>query len=367
MRLTIVISSLAGGGAERAVSEMANCWARSKCDVTIITWDHHGDQDAYRLDPSVERVRLGLRRHSTGWWQRLSGALGRIASLRAALRRSAPDVVLSFTDSTNVLSILATRGMRIPILIAERSDPQSNATVNAVWRLFRRLTYRWADRVIAQTRSAGDWLDANCGTRALVIPNLLRELPDPGSSMKRDRIVLAVGRLAWEKDVETLIRGFAIAHRRHAEWTLALVGEGPLKGRLMDLAVEVGVGKVTRFAGFSTTPEQWMARAGLFVLSSRFEGFPNALLEAMAMGMAVVSSDCPSGPREIVANGENGRLFPVGDAQGLADILVELMSDPTQRTRLGTAALRVRETYSRDRVMELWNQAIRAASVRKDP
>ncbi|MFO1468934.1 MAG: glycosyltransferase [Steroidobacteraceae bacterium] len=110
MRLTIVISSLAGGGAERAVSEMANCWARSKCDVTIITWDHHGDQDAYRLDPSVERVRLGLRRHSTGWWQRLSGALGRIASLRAALRRSAPDVVLSFTDSMNVLSISPPHG-----------------------------------------------------------------------------------------------------------------------------------------------------------------------------------------------------------------------------------------------------------------
>lgn len=363
MRLSLVISSLAGGGAERAVSEMANHWASRAITVSIITWCGGSEVDAYALHAGIRRARLDVRGEQ-GSASRPSRVLRRIRELRREFLEHRPDVILSFVDSTNVVALLAARGLEVPVVIAERSAPAANLTLSSPWRLLRRITYRRADRVVAQTRAAARWLDEHCGTTADVIPNVLRALPaarteDPESA--RSPVVLAVGRLAWEKDLGTLIRAFAMVHGAHRDWTLVLLGEGPLREELQAQVRELGIADAVRFEGFRPDPEAWMARAAIFVLSSRFEGYPNALLEAMAMGAAVVSSDCPSGPREIIREGVDGRMFAVGEVAALASLLRELMDDAPQRRRLGTAARGVRERHAPDRIMQLWDGLLQDA------
>jgi glycosyltransferase involved in cell wall biosynthesis len=149
-----------------------------------------------------------------------------------------------------------------------------------------------------------------------------------------------------------------MARKQDTEWRLVIVGEGPERSELTQLAADMGVGECTSFDGFVTRPEAYMAHASIFVLSSRFEGFPNALLESMAMGAAVVSSDCSSGPRELISDGKNGRLFKPGDVLELSAILRELMMDAEQRSRLGTEALRVRDTFALPNIMAQWEGAL---------
>lgn len=357
----MVISSLGGGGAERAVAEFSAHWASLGHSLSVVTWDASDAPDAYPLAGGVRRIGLNVRRNSAGVGSAVVNVARRVLALRLELLHARPDVLVSFMDSTNVVSLLATRGLGIPVVIAERTDPEANVTLSRIWRLLRRLTYRWASQVVVQTRAAADWLDRHCATRAVVIPNLLRHLPPAGPMQARERMVVSVGRLAWEKDPETLIRAFAAVFSRRPDWRLVLVGEGPLRDELAVLTDQLGLGSATQFAGFARTPEQWMARAALFVLSSRFEGFPNALLEAMAMGVAVVSTDCPSGPREMIENGVNGRLFQVGDVQGLAALLAELMDDEAQRARLAQAATEVRNWHSPERIMAKWDAVLQAA------
>ena len=212
--------------------------------------------------------------------------------------------------------------------------------------------------IVAQTCAAGTWLDRNCGVRSVVISNALRVLPTLDPDVVRESIVLSVGRLATEKDLGTLIRAFAIVYEQNTEWRLVIVGEGQQRAALAQLVANLGMEHCTSFEGFVARPEEYMSRAGIFVLSSQFEGFPNALLESMAMGAAVVSSDCSSGPRELITDGIDGRLFKTGDVQELAAILKELMRDPEQRIRLGAKAVCVRSRFALEKVMAMWEGEI---------
>jgi len=358
MRVALVISSLAGGGAERAVTGLANYWIARNHEVAVITWEPDSAHDAYQTDSRIHRFDLDLSIESKRLHGRLLSNMKRALRLRQTVRKWTPHVVLSFMDSTNVICILALVGLRIPVVVSERSDPQRNAITPLAWRVLRRWLYRYAHRIVAQTTSAADWLQKECGADVAVIPNFLRDLPLANSGVMRDRLVVAVGRLSPEKDLPTLIRAFALSQRHVSGWRLVLVGCGPMREELEALVLVCGISAQTSFEGFVPDPERWMARAGIFVLCSRFEGFPNALLEAMAMGAPVVSSICPSAPDMLIVDSLNGRLFRAGDVDGLCVILEELMQDPKCRSSLGREAVKCRDKYSLDRVMAVWDSLI---------
>ena len=346
-KILLVTGSLECGGSERQIADMANYWSARGVDVVVATWSDPGTPDFYELNCGIRRVHLDV--HATG---RIRGNLQRIRRLRGLLEEFDPGAVLSFLTRSNVPTILAGAGLRLRMVISERTQPAHETGLPRGWRLLRRLVYPWADAIVCQTPASAQWIGRNLRTKSVVIPNALRSLPQPVED--RDLLIIGVGRLVREKGFDLLLRAFAHVAGEFPEWRLAIVGEGPERGNLSRLRDELDLTTRVDLPGHVQDVESWMSRAGLVVQPSRFEGFPNAVLESMGMGAAVISADCPAGPAELIEDGVNGRLAPVDDVFTLSRVMEDLMADPALRARLGREALKVRDRFRQESIMARW-------------
>ncbi len=363
-RLTMVISSLSPGGAERIMSVMANYWEEKGLEVTLITLDSRCS-DFYFLRPGVGRIALGAMGDSRGPARALMNNAVRIRKLRRAIVSSGPDFVISFMEKTNVLTLLATRGLDLKVIVSERIDPSRQET-GQVWSRLRRICYPWAGSIVAQTGRAGKWLEVHIrkGTVA-IIPNpvvlsddkkngvsLADVLPPSPASLT----VAAMGRLHRQKGFDLLIRAFAEVAPAFPAWRLVILGEGEERRMLERLAEGMSVGNRVFLPGIVRNPSGVFGQVDLFVLSSRYEGFPNVLLEAMACGLPVISFDCPSGPREIIRDAVDGKLVPAERVDVLAQAMRKMMSDEAERRRLSARAAEVRERFALQKIMGMWEE-----------
>jgi glycosyltransferase involved in cell wall biosynthesis len=263
---------------------------------------------------------------------------------------------LSFINTSNVLTIMAGIGLDTRIVVSERVHPGVDPMLPMVWRILRTLFYRRADEIVSQTADAAAWVELNCRKTAIVIPNPLRRLPDPESN--RSPLILGVGRLAKQKGFDVLLKAFAQVAFDFVDWRIAIIGIGPEYEHLSQLRDNLSLSDRVDFIGQVRDVESWMARAGLVVQPSRFEGYPNVVLESMGMGAAVVCTDCRSGPSDLIRDGVNGCLVRVDDVDALARAMAELMADQSRRRSLGRAAIRVRETHRQDRIMARWEECL---------
>lgn len=357
MRITLVISSLRRGGAERVMSLLAASWTEQGHEVTLLTLDH-GEVSAYPIHPGVKHRSLGLEAESRYFLQGMFRNLRRISVLRRAIRESRPDIVISFIDMVNVLTVLATRGLGVPVIISERTSPLRRS-IGPVWSRLRKLSYPYADMLVCLTRASLEGFQAMTKVRGTVIPNPAVVVKDGVSAQRihlTSNVLVAMGRLVPEKGFDWLLEAFAQIANGHPEWSLSIIGNGPLRAKLEEQTKALNLTNKVYFTGELSDPFPALCAADVFVLSSRFEGFPMALAEAMACGLPVVSFDCPEGPREVVRNGTDGILVPVGDVPALAAALDRLMSDPQERARLAARAPEVIQRFSRERVLSLWQQ-----------
>jgi glycosyltransferase involved in cell wall biosynthesis len=191
-----------------------------------------------------------------------------------------------------------------------------------------------------------------------VIPNSLRELPSV--QCDRELLIIAVGRLSVEKGFDVLLKAFAELSPNFPGWRVCIIGEGTERQALTRLRDELDLAGRVEFSGEVSQVELWMARASLLVHPSRREGFPNAVLEAMGMGLAVVCADCRAGPSELIEDGLNGRLVPVDDVAELARVMSELMMAPELRERIGSEARKVRKRFAQDVIMDKWQSLLPA-------
>lgn len=365
-RVALVISSLDAGGAERVISTMANYWAERGRDVSVITIEST-DRDFYPLDPRVRRTALGAAKHSDSIREAVANNVHRIRRLRGAIRDAEPDAVISFLTSTNVLALIAGKLARVPVIVSERIDPTQEPAPR-VWSGLRRVVYPRAHAVVVQTPEVRAWAEAFLPSeRVRAIPNPVL-LPteafgdaQPADIPSERRRVVAIGRLHRQKGFDTLIHAFAKCHAAEPAWSLTIIGEGDERPRLEALAADLGIAAAVEMPGRVQNPFAILRGAELFVLSSRYEGFPNVLLEAMAVGTPVIATDCRSGPGRIVRHGVDGILVPPDDVDAMADAMATLMRDDDQRRALGARAVEVRERFSVDRVMSEWDRLVAQA------
>lgn len=363
-RVLLAVSSLSAGGAERMASELVNYWAGRGWDVALLTLSCTRS-DHYPIDSDVERIALDLLWDSRNAWESVVSNLRRNRMIRQAVRRFMPDVVVSFIEQNNVRVLSALLGTGIPVIVSERTDPRWHR-VGRAWEAARRVLYPAASAVVVQTDAVAQWASRLVPVkRVWVIPNFLRPLPLPPPYNDRDLLILGIGRLGREKGFDMLIPAFASSRARRQGWQLIIVGEGPERGRLEALAVSYGLDGQMMLPGVVPDPAAWLERARIFALPSRYEGFPNALLEAMAMGCAVVAADCPSGPSEIVRRDQDGLLVPVGDVAALAAALDQLVQVPARAAELGQAAMSVRARFTAGVVLAQWDSLIDSVAGKK--
>jgi glycosyltransferase involved in cell wall biosynthesis len=361
MRLTLVISSLSAGGAERVMAIMANYWAGMGWKIDLLTFDDGSVPPFYKLDPRIRHRALSIAGCSDNPIGSFRNNIRRIAVLRAAIRESKPDCVISFIDQTNVLTLLATRTLGIPVIVEEHIHVQSSQ-LHRSWKLMRRLTYPHANLVIAITERALSSLPSGLRKRAIVIPNPAlppsRADGQPAREARTSRSIVSIGRLVPQKGFDLLLRAFALQKDIHPKWKLTILGEGPLRSELESLCEDLGLTGRVSMPGLVTNTEDYLDAADLFVLASHFEGFPMALCEAMASGLPVISTDCPSGPREIINDGEDGLLVPNGNLEALAAAMDRLISNEAERKRLAVGALRITERFGLPKIMALWEESL---------
>lgn len=347
-------ASLGAGGAERFVAALANGLEHVGHQITIVTLASTAD-DFYAVNS--RRVGLALQNPSTSRARAIGSNISRVRRLRRAINASTPDAVVSFCDVTNVLTLCAMTGSPVPVFVSEQVHPRHH-DIGQPWTLLRRITYRRAHGVVAQTERVATWLEQHLAISSVTtIPNPApTAVPTPPVKTKS---VVAVGRLVAQKGFDVLIDAFALASEVFPDWTLEIVGEGPERAALEARAERLGIRGAVTMPGLLTDPLPTMAAGEIFVLSSRFEGFPNVLLEAMACGRPCIATDCETGPAEAITDGHDGLLVPVDDTAALAKALQSLMGDPIRRKRIGAAATEVRSRYAMDRIIGRWEDLLR--------
>lgn len=338
-RLAIFLPSLRGGGAERVAVTLVNGMAKQGVAVDLVLAQAVGP---YLPDvaPEVRIIDLQARRVIKSLWP-----------LVRYLRRERPTATLSFMTHANVVAVLAHRLVGRPgrLVVSERSTISIEAQRTKGWsdRILYAMVpwaYRLADSMTAVSDAAARDLERFARlpegrVQAIYNPfdlvsieRLAAEpLAHPWFAAGQPPVVLAIGRLTEQKDFPTLLRAFSLV-RQKRKVRLLILGEGELHGELEELASQLGLtDDDVLLPGFVANPFAYLVRCAVFVLSSRWEGLPGVLIEALACGAPVVATDCPSGPREILEGGRWGRLVPVGDVEAMAQAIDTVLDTPRER------------------------------------
>lgn len=338
--IAIFLSAMSGGGAERAMLNLANRFVETGLPVDMVLGRREGPYLG-QLDPRVRIVDLGVKR-----------MLKALPALNAYMRRERPAVLMPALAHTHIVSLVGKRLYRWPsrIVLSVQNTPSASAGISSQWiernwPIFVKALYAGADDTVAISQGVAE--DIRKLTRGkssphvihnpVVTPSFFRQLEEnPDHPWLRDKsvpVILAAGRLTNQKDYPTMLEAFArLLARRPAR--LIILGEGELKNDLTALCSSLRISDSVAFAGFAANPYSWMKAADLFVLSSRWEGLANVIAESLACGTPVASTDCPSGPSEILEGGKYGRLVPVGDPVALADAMEALLENPPDRDAL---------------------------------
>ncbi|WP_205479955.1 glycosyltransferase family 4 protein [Sphingomonas arenae] len=358
-RVAFVLSGLGPGGAEGVIAKISERLVQADFDVTVIAFDRPDQPVFHAFHENVRLIRLALPPVRS----RLGGPaniIRRFLRLRRTLRRERFDVVISFLTKINALTLAASAGTGTPVIVSERNNPLLQPN-NRLWSLVLKPLYPRAHAIVLLTDASRSCLPPRERTRAVVIRNPAAPLPFELLGADGTRCV-GVGRLTRQKGFDLLITAFSRIADRFPDWELVIWGEGPdrplLEAQVRQLGLE---GRVT-LPGVTAKPGAWVESAAMLVLSSRYEGGPNVVIEAMATGLPVIATRCDFGPSELIDDGQDGLLVPPEDPEALASAMARMMADRRLRAELASAGhRRMIADASIDRVVGQWVDVIGSA------
>ncbi len=335
-------------------------------DVTLITLDD-GCRERHSVDSAVKRKRLNVMSNSRSWLAKFTNTRNRVLRVRAAIAAAAPEVVLSFCDRTNILTLMAARGLSLPVIVSERSDP-AQQQLGTAWEWLRNRTYRQAATIVALTEASAEHLRSRFSVPVVVIPSAVDSPPivsDRRSASQAKRI-LSIGRLEYEKGFDRLLDAFAQLPESYNDWSLRILGEGSARADLESRIRSLGLSARVTMPGWIEPIWDELASATFFVLPSRYEGFPSALMEAMAIGVPAMAVDCESGPRAILRDPSWGMLVP-NEVGALSNGIRRLIEQPDFREQLGAAGKQVTQHFGWDAMIDCYETLLENAAARRLP
>lgn len=358
MRVTIFIGSLTGGGAERVACNLATFLSEKHNELTMLTMS---EDSSYVMDDMIKRVPLIRTKEKRNF---VFDNVLRYRRLKEFVTHSDTDVYICMLHVTSCLLIHFRDQTAAPIVYSERCDPNSYSYVAK--KALRKFLPK-ADGAVFQTEDAQRCYDGIITKNSIVIPNAVNpEFVREAYRGERRKTVVAAGRLTEQKNFPLLIRAFGKASASHPEQRLVIYGQGEQLESLKALVTELKIEEKVEFPGYVDNFGDHIIDAGMFVLPSNYEGMPNALMEAMALGLPCIATDCPcGGSRYLIQNGLNGLLVPTGDVDALAQAMDKLLSDTELASKLGENARRIAEDLDADKIYGQWETFIKETREKK--
>jgi GalNAc-alpha-(1->4)-GalNAc-alpha-(1->3)-diNAcBac-PP-undecaprenol alpha-1,4-N-acetyl-D-galactosaminyltransferase len=362
MKITLVISALGCGGAERVLVSMAQGFIQRGHKVTVVTLSEI-NSDFYELPSDCTRIALGLMSSSANLFEALKSNAERISMTRKAVQSSNPDVVISFLRITNVTTILALLGRKYPLIITEHNDTRV-FSYGTLWETLSKLAYPFSSCVVSVSQGVDQGFASLPKSKRAVIYNPIMvndngqvdKLPLEADPQKN--WLVSMGRLAEQKGFDLLLKSFAKIAPKYPDWQLLILGKGELQEQLLKMRDDLNLSSQVIFTGALNNPFAVLKQGKIFVMASRNEGFPMAHGEALACGLPVVCTDCPSGPSEMVRQDIDGLLVPNQDSAALGVALESLMSDELKRQKLAARSPEVLERFGLDAIVTQWESLI---------
>lgn len=362
-KIAFYIGSLNKGGAERVISNLAEFFYSKGYKVWMIT--KFIAKEEYSLSPGITRVVADITKDEEKG--RIQNLVLRIKKLRNIIKEIHPDVLVSFIGKSNLMCIAATRGTGIPVAVSVRSNPEREIG-NGWKKRFTFAMFQMAEGVILQTSEAKDFFPKSIQKKTIILQNSLNPefIRPPYSGEKRKEIV-TVGRIDKNKNQHMLIEAFVPLAESFPEWNVVLYGAGEERTKLENRVRELQLEGRILFMGMQKNIPEKIEGSSIFVLPSKQEGMPNALIEAMVLGLAVISTDCPcGGPRDLIVPEENGILVPVDDIQGLTRELKRLMENEQLREKLSKNAVLLKDKVMPERINAQWEEYLKTCSQKRN-
>ncbi len=357
------ISSMRKGGAERVIANLAEYFEHRGYSVVVVTT--HQTEVEYTLPKMVKRrISEPLKEELQGG--RIANFLARFRKLRSIWKEEKPDIIVSFIGKNNMMAILTSFGLKIPVAVSVRGEPKEEYYSRAM-RFLARTLFGLADGVILQTGACMSFFPAGIKKKAVILKNPVNPVffrePYQG---EREKVIVAVGRVDANKNHELLIRAFAQIAQEFSDYRLVIYGDGEKRKELLTLVEKLQLSERISLPGSVDNVAEAIYKTRVFVLSSNTEGMPNTLIEAMLMGLTVIATDCPcGGPAELITDKVNGLLTPVGDEKEMKESLRFVLSDLQRADLMGEKASELKEIYCADNVLGEWEKYLNLLGLRK--
>ena len=349
MKIVFVLPNMLGGGSERVVAMLANEYVKRGYEVAILLFA--GNQVVYPLDERIEICSAGKVSGGNPFIQ-----ISRFFKMRRFFRKNKGCYIFSFSVNGSIFSVISAAGISHRFLVSERNDPS-----RVSGQKLRDWAYRKAEKIVFQTEDMKQYFSEDIQKKSVIIPNPVSlNMPEPFQGERKKKIV-SVGRLHPQKNHRLLLDAFAEFHKIYADYELHIFGIGDLEDALKQQAKDLKIDEKVVFRGFSSDVHHEIWDSAMFVLSSDYEGISNSMIEALAMGVPVISTDCPvGGSRMYIEDGVSGILTPVGDKKALTEAMLKIAGSSEIARKFSENGVKIKEKYSLEKIA---NQFLKEAGI----